>query len=426
MVMTAGTASRLAWGLWAGYLGVATLMPLLIGRFVLNPGYETGDVFGNYWLVSVVMLPFVSVGALIAARRPENRIGWLILAGILSWNPGGITEAYRMQPAAVDGTPLAGWIIWADYWISLPGMLLVCAALPLLFPTGRLPSPRWRPVGWLAVFAVLVTTFVAAFGGEPASDEQVPDVVRSETLASWISPVEIIALIVISATLLGTVASLLVRFRRARGIERQQLKWFAFVAVVILMGLLVAISGWPYWEVGWYSALFGVTVGLPVVIGLAILRYRLYAIDRIINRALVYGSLTVGLAGVYVGLVVLAQRTLGPVAGESDLAIAASTLAVAALFRPARSRIQRTVDRRFFRRKYDAARTVDVFSARLRDEVDLDTLVAELQGVVQETMQPAHVTLWLRPGPLSGRDATGDARTPERAPAPALAMTSGM
>ena len=209
---------------------------------------------------------------------------------------------------------------------------------------------------------------------------------------------------------LGAVASVVVRLRQARGDERQQIKWFAYVAALLGAAMLLALvaeilhqaagvdATWGYvlGAGGWFSALFLVIFGIPIAAGIAIFRYRLYDIDVVVNRTLVYGVLTVSLTLLYAGGVLLLQLLLQPLTEESDLAIAGSTLAVAALFRPLRSRIQALVDRRFYRRRYDAARTLEAFGARLRDELDLDTLSVVLRGVVRETMQPAHVSLWVR------------------------------
>jgi hypothetical protein len=210
------------------------------------------------------------------------------------------------------------------------------------------------------------------------------------------------------------VGAVVVRLRRARGDERQQLKWFAYVAALMATGFAVAAlslaiaaaGGWdednlPTWlgafgTVGWMTGLLALVLALPVAIGVSVLKYRLYDIDVVINRTLVYGSVTALLAGAYLGLVLLFQLAFSPVTEGSGLAVALSTLAVAALFRPARNRVQRLVDRRFYRGKYDAQQTLEGFAARLREEVDLDALRGELTGVVAETMQPAHVSLWLR------------------------------
>jgi hypothetical protein len=196
------------------------------------------------------------------------------------------------------------------------------------------------------------------------------------------------------------VASLVVRFRRARGVERQQLKWFAFTGAIGALGVALASAGGfgaePLAIAGWFTALLALVIGIPTAAGMAIFRHRLYDIDVVINRTVVYGALTASLAAIYVGSILVLQLALNGVTGDSGLAVAGSTLAVAAAFGPARARIQQAVDRRFFRRRYDASRTLEDFSARLRDQVDLAALDAELRGVIAETMQPAHVSVWLR------------------------------
>ena len=213
---------------------------------------------------------------------------------------------------------------------------------------------------------------------------------------------------------LGAAASVIVRLRRSHGVERQQLKWFAYVVVMVVGGITLAsvssaVGDDKAWvqiagPVGWFTALIGIAFGIPGATAIAVLRYRLYDIDVVINRTLVYVGLTASLVASYLGAVLLLQLALGPLTEDNDLAIAGSTLAVAAAFRPLRGRIQGLVDRRFYRHKYDAARTIERFGARLRDEVSLDALSSELRGVVADTMQPAQVSVWLR---ASG---AGDAR----------------
>jgi hypothetical protein len=295
---------------------------------------------------------------------------------------------------------------WVASWMWLVWLTLIAVFLPLSFPDGRLLSTRWRLVGYLGATGLVLTVAGAAVKPGPLSlNERVRNpfgvhgvAADLAVIASWTG-----------AVLLGTAVtlaaiSLVLRFRRARGVERAQLKWFAFAGWLTLAGLALAAvmqpisASWsePVGGVGWLTFLFGALIGIPVAIGIAILRHRLFDIDVVINRTLVYGSLTAMLAAAYLGLVLVLRLVLDPLAGQSDLAVAASTLAVAALVRPLRSRIQTVVDRRFYRSRYDASRTLEGFAGRLRDELDLETLGVDLRRVVDETMQPAHVSLWLR------------------------------
>ena len=293
--------------------------------------------------------------------------------------------------------------MWLDDWLSDVWIGLIAVWIPLLFPDGRLLSPRWRPVLWLAFLDIALSVSGAMLKPGPLELQQSSGIDNPlgvdgglpGTLSDLEVPVGATALILAGA-------SVVVRFRRSRGLERQQLKWFALVGVATAVCLAVAIffgtilADHRYNAVavtGWLTGLALLGIGLPVATGFAILRHRLYDVDVVINRALVYGALTAMLGAVYLGLVLL----IGLAVGRSNLAIAVSTLAVAALVRPARARIQGVVDRRFYRRRYDAGRTLEAFGTRLRDELDLETLGADLRGVVDETMQPAHVSLWLRP-----------------------------
>jgi hypothetical protein len=290
---------------------------------------------------------------------------------------------------------------WLGNWAWAPGLGLLITFALLLFPNGRLPSHRWRPVAWLSVTSIAIICGPGAAWSWPqrgltllASNEEglenAPHLVQLLVQAG-------LPLLLLCG--LASVAALLVRFRRSRGVERQQLKWFAFAGVITVAGLVLIVTPSQYGWIGPLNALVAlpILVSMPIAAGIAILRYRLYEIDRVINRTLVYGLLTVGLGTVYVVGVFGLGRLLNPVTGESALAVAASTLAVAALFQPARHRIQAVVDRRFNRRKYNAAKTIEMFSARLRDQVDLDTLARELLTVTDKTMEPTTVSLWLRP-----------------------------
>ena len=292
---------------------------------------------------------------------------------------------------------------WVSNWIWAPGLGLILVFLPLLFPDGHLPSRRWLLVAWLGGVSTGMIALLAlillwpergtALLRAPASDEDG---------AAWILDllVEAVAFPLMLAAGLAAVISLFVRFHRARGEERQQIKWFAYAATLTLIWICV-LEGIPDWN-RLFEAITGVlslfvVPSIPIAAGIAIFRYRLYDIDRIINRTLVYGSLTATLAAVYLGGVVSLQYLFRVLTGqESQLAVVASTLTIAALFVSLRRRVQGFVDRRFYRRKYDAAKTLTDFSAKLRDETDLDALNEELVSVVQETMQPEHVSLWLR------------------------------
>ena len=289
------------------------------------------------------------------------------------------------------------------YWIWLPGIILMFSFVPLYFPDGRLLSPRWRAVAWLAAIVAVIETGFAAI--RPGSDEGIPNPLGIESLEG--SPAFDLVFEAIAAPLwlaVGalSVASLVVRYRRSHGKERQQIKWVAYAAVflvtytladqVLLQDNISFIA-----DVVLFLIVFE---GLWVAVAVAILRYRLYDVDVVINRTLVYGSLTVSLALVYLGSVVVLQAIFRALIGqESQLAVVASTLAIAALFNPLRRRIQEFIDRRFYRGRYDAAKTLDTFSARLRDETDLGTLSEDFLGVVRQTMQPAGASLWLRPTP---------------------------
>jgi hypothetical protein len=391
------TAARLGWSLF----GLSAL--LLAVAFLLNlrrPQYpDLLATTGELLLGLVILLSFGWFGALIVARRPSQPIGWILCALAGTSALTFFANEYAIyglitHPGAVPGAAAMAWFTtWA---ITIPLGLL--AALLLLFPTGRLPSPRWRWWLWVAGIGNLLF-IVSHLSLWPLRGA---DLLRLDTS----DPAGIPGLLFTVGATAGPVAvvaagvSVLVRFRRAQGVERQQIKWLLYAVLTVILAyplLAVAMTA-----LGSTSELAGdVSVSLlvapvPLTMGLAILRYRLYDIDRLINRTLVYGLLTVLLGAIYAAGVFAIGRLLDPADGQSELAVAASTLAVAALFQPARRRIQQTVDRRFNRRKYNAVKTVEAFSARLRDQVDLDTLSAELLTVVDQTMQPTTASLWLR------------------------------
>ena len=338
------------------------------------------------------------VGAVVTARRPRNPVGWFLCAIPALLALSALAEGIYWH-AAVAGEGDAGAAelgLWfADTW-WIPTLLLVFVFLPLLFPTGRPPTPRWSVVGWVAAVGGIVLFAGTAFrSGRLETYSWVENPLAVQGMPAAVGGIGFAAAV---AATLGALASLVVRFRRSRGAERQQLKWFLAAAVQLVVMWVASAALQPVVSdnASWAILLTGL-LGVAVAVTVAILRHRLYDIDVVVNRALVYGALTAILAATYLGSVLLLQLVLGGVTGDSGVAVAASTLAVAALFGPARSRIQALVDRRFYRRKYDAQRTLEAFAARLRDEVAIDALSTDLRGVVADAMQPAHVSLWLRP-----------------------------
>lgn len=387
--MSGRAAVRLAWSL------AALAVLLLSAGAALSLAASGLETKTSWALVPAIVVGFSIVGVLIASRHPRNPIGWLFcgigLTGSLMSLSHGYAEFWLDGQAA--STTLGETAIWYSDVSWAPVMLPAATFLLLLFPDGRLLSPRWRPVAWCAGLGIALVFAADSLDPGPLSDfPQVanPYGVESPVL-DVLTPIGWLLLLV---ALVGSPLSLVLRFRRAGYEQRQQIKWLALAGAVAAVTFVVALVGYDTWAAPVADGAIMLTIlALPVAAGIAILRHRLYDIDLVINRTLVYGALTATLAGAYVGSVLLLQLLLSP---GSDLAIAGSTLAVAALFRPARSRIQSAVDRRFYRRRYDAQRTLEEFAARLRDEVELNALNAELGAVVRETLQPAHVSLWLR------------------------------
>ena len=359
-------------------------------------------------LVDALLVPALGVlawvGALLWARAPENPVGRILLALALLITVSVCAEGiYIASEDDPDPSLAVRLLVWMDEWIIFLWFGLVGVLLPLLFPTGKLPSRRWRPVPWAG--AALVATAIAGTAfGTPRLDWEGGSIANPLAAGGSVGAALDLATSIGGAgfaiVVLCCLVGVALRLRRSSGIERLQLKWFAYAIGLLLTGLASAgISeaiGWePLGNVGWFLFLATLIFAMPLAIAVAVLRYRLYDIDLVIRRTLVYGSLTATLAATYLGLVLLAGLAMG----ESDLAVAVSTLAVAALFRPARGRIQGAVDRRFYRGRYDAVVTLEAFGSRLRDEIDLDALGADLGAVVSETLKPAHVSLWLRSAP---------------------------
>jgi len=359
---------------------------------------------GVAFLLAVVACALV--GAVVASRRPENPIGWFFAASAACFAVGEATFRYALYGLVIDpgSLPAARAMAWPQTWLWAPGVALVVVFLPLYFPDGRLLSPRWRPALWSAVALTASFAFFSAF--MPGGVSNVPSVTNPlgvETLRPVLRVVEVVMVWTFPVLIFLAASSLVVRFRRSGGEERQQMKWLTYavgaMSVMILLTNLLDAANSPLFAAADLATSL-VFAGITLATGIAVLKYRLYDIDLLINRTLVYGSLTATMALVYVGSVVGLQSVFRGLTGqESTLAVVASTLAIAALFGPLRRRVQAFVDRRFYRSKYDAARTLDAFSVRLRDETRLDTLSEDLVGVLTRTVQPAHASLWLRPEP---------------------------
>ena len=397
--MSVRTAARLAWSLWALSVALTALSLVLMALSLSHPNTPVFD----WWLGNALVVIDVTVGAIVASRRPENPVGWLLcLSGVaVATNSFASQYAIYALLAQPDTIPAGEALAWVASWL-LPVMIGLQVSYLMLFPTGRLPSGHWRPLAWLSVAFIVVGVVLSAFS--PGANLGALGPIRNPLGIDGLTSAYKAVLYTIAPLLfVGAVLSLFVRLRRAVGVERQQLKWFAYAAAlyalsIILNVITLAIDAPRWFE--WAGTVFFTAAGttIPISIGIAILRYRLYEIDTLINRTLVFSSLTATLALVYVGSVVGLQSAFRALTGqESTLAVVASTLAIAALFGPLRRRMQALVDRRFYRRKYDAAKTLAAFNARLRDETDLDALSDDLVGVAMGTVQPEHASLWLRP-----------------------------
>ena len=408
-------ASWLAWSLLA--LALMSFVVMGVFRF-LNSSTPTAAPrnplvldFG-YWLL---FISFATVGALVASRWPKNAIGWIFCWLGLSFSLGSASEEYALYALVTeaDSLPGAEGMVWLTAWFGGPTVFALFALVFLLFPDGRLPSRRWRPVVWLELVAVVC---LVAFAFKPGELDnlglvRVTNPFGVQGAAALLGTLGLVGLLMTLAVAVAGGISLVLRFRRARGVERQQIKWFAFSGVVFCAvfaagPFLWALPKSPATAWIWPVLFLAGASTIPVAVGIAILKYRLYDIDLLINRTLVYGSLTALLAAAYVGSVVSLQSVFRALTGkESTLAVVASTLVIAALFNPLRRRVQAFVDRRFYRHKYDAAKTLAAFNSRLRDETNLDALSNDVIGVVRETLQPAHISLWLRRDAASQKDA---------------------
>src|SRR5215211_6577661 len=405
--MSARSAAWLAWSVCAFSVALTLLYVLLN---VLTPRIPMRELFLGYAVFETIgLLLYPTVGALVASRRPQNPIGWIFCGiGFLS-AAQSFAVSYGDYSLVVWHGALAGvkTMAWLSSWISDPVSLIGAALLCLLFPNGRLLSSLWRPVMWMALGAG--TTLFVVYAFIPGPLYTFPSITNPVGIGGAVGDIlgmlQPIGLVVLQIAFLASAVSLILRLLRARGIERQQLKWFVYAATLATIGAVVSYAGAYVFAsdlinaIGYWEGQLAFAA-LPVFTGIAILRYRLYDIDRIINRTLVYGSLTTILAVIYFGGFTVTQALLRNLTSHErlpQLVVVASTLVIAALFNPLRRRIQSFIDRSFYRRKYDAAKTLEEFSLKLRDETDLKALSDDLVGVVRETMQPAHVSLWLSP-----------------------------
>jgi hypothetical protein len=419
--MSRRVAALLAWSVWTLCVVLAAIAVLL--ALLTPPGpAKSNSNWGVF--VSASLLVYPTVGAFLASRRPENLIGWLLCAIGLLFVTEGFALVYAGYALSVEPDSLSGKQIglWVSGWFYYPMVFVGAALLILLFPDGHLPDRSWRVVPWLAAGGGLLWTLFLATTRPVRPGFYLltfyphfrrPFAVRG-VMGDFIDMLGRLGEATLLVMCVASVIGVFVRLGSARGDERQQIKWFAYAAVLLLGAPFVAAlpvsrvleaMGLP-WAVGFAIPIWAGILGIPVAIGIAILKYRLYDIDHIINRTLVYAALTALLAAGYIATIMALQGISSLVfqapfraflGQESALATVAATLAMAALFNPLRRRLQSFIDRRFYRSKYDARKTLEAFSAQLRNETDLEALSDDLVGVVRETMQPAHVSLWLSP-----------------------------
>jgi hypothetical protein len=406
-------------------IALALLLDFLTGEVVLSPelrGLRPGLAFAV--LTGVLSLAYPTVGALIASRLPTHPVGWIFCGMGLLYTAQRFSTAYADYALLKNfAFPGGKYVAWFSGLIDFSGLVLAGVFLMLLFPDGRLLSRRWQVVAWTAVSGAVLTELYDAFYPDKLGTHSYVDnpfgvvgvIGGGVTTYELFIASALVGEALLLTSFLAALLCLVVRLHRAQGDERQQLKWFLYAALpagvcfsFILLSFIIVdftelvfinpfIPFGSIYEDIYYVPVFALLV-VPVFTYIAILRYHLYDIDVVINRTLVYGTLTATLVALYFGGIVVLQRIFVTLTGQkSTLAVVASTLLIAALFNPLRRRIQSFIDRRFYRKKYDARKTLEAFSTKLRDETDLDALSDDLVGVVRETMQPAHISLWLRP-----------------------------
>lgn len=407
---------------WLAALSGVLYLALLVLCFTLAWPIARSPIVSASALVNVVSElvtagAFGVIGVLIVTRRPAHRVGWLLLASGVVWGVAAGSDSYAIYALGVRGGDIPGahFVAWSHPLLAFLGICLVVPFTLLLFPTGHLPSQRWRVVAALAGIGTVCA--IVGFAIEPATTElnglpaerQIANPYGQDNGPAYLAAIGAVGLALVALTSIASIVSVVRRLQRATAVERQQLEWISYAAglVVLAFGLNFAanVLG-PEILVGDAILLPDATSILlhlgfavfPVSVGIAILRHGLFDIDQLIKRTLVYGVLSVCLASAYVAVVISSEWVVRRVTGQgSSLAIVAATLTVAALVQPLRGRIRDGVDRRFYRHNYDAVQTLEAFNVRLRSEIDLPTLCTELGAIVQETMQPAHVSLWLRP-----------------------------
>jgi hypothetical protein len=407
---------------------VAGAILTILSLYVTAPAAQPSSDWGSGGTIGdlLILAPFLSftiVGALLASRRPENPIGWICLVAGLFWTLIVLDGQYITYALATTGVVPLPAAVALNQWAWVPPVGLLSIYLILFFPDGKLPSRRWRPLAWFSGAVMVLVSLAIALAPGPLPD--LGGVRNPFGLEGhpWIADASNVIPVLLPLCALASALGLVLRYRRSGSEEREQIKWIAFAGSFVgLMSVITVFSTLIFEPLFldstgtqplWVGVLQDVELlsfaGIPVAVGIAVLRYRLYDIDLLINRALVYAPLSAMLALIYVGGVVGMQAVFRAITGqESTLAVVASTLAIAALFNPLRRRVQTFVDRRFYRRKYDAAKTLAAFNSRLREETDLDSLSDEVLGVVRETMQPAHASLWLRrQGTNAKEDVTG-------------------
>ncbi len=385
--------------------GLSIVLTVVGAGLVLRNGVPLLEGFRPQVVIAGIVFP--AIGGLLAIRVPGNRVGWIVLAGALCWAVSLFSEQYAWfvtftDPAALPGGDLAAWI---QTWIWVPGTVLLLTALPLVFPDGNLPSPRWRWIAWLVVIGAVFATGAQLLVFWPPVDAAAS--LLGKTDVERVTPWLLGVLHGVGNVLTGILGPLvgatavIVRLRRSVGVERQQMRWFAYaIAVLLVTGIFDSVVAPELGGTVGFAGILGIVL-VPVAVAVAILRYRLYDIDRIISRTLSYGVISLLLVFVFVAVIVALTSILESVTGANTVAVAASTLIVAALFQPLRRRIQRVVDRRFDRARYDGQRVIDDFARQLRDEVDLERLRTSLVATADEAVRPVSTSIWLRSGEVT-------------------------